>query len=164
MDYNRGVVLSKYFKESNDYIIYEDGRIYSLISNKNLRFGVNKDGYCRLNITGNSYLVHQLVWVYFKGPVPRGYEIDHIDNNKLNNSIENLQLLTPKQNNDKMALLNRGSLNKGFKAKMSEEKVRELRKLASEKQVSVAGLAKMFGVCRTTAVRIIKREDWSWVD
>lgn len=42
--------------------------------------------------------VHQLVWVWFNGPVPYGYEIDHIDFDKTNNELRNLRLLTPLQN------------------------------------------------------------------
>ena len=41
---------------------------------------------------------HVLVWEAFNGPIPDGYEIDHIDDNKQNNQLSNLQLLTRKQN------------------------------------------------------------------
>ena len=45
-----------------------------------------------------SYLVSRFVYECFKGNIPDDKEVDHIDNNKENNSINNLQLLTHKEN------------------------------------------------------------------
>lgn len=42
--------------------------------------------------------VHKLVAEYFIGPRPTGYEIDHIDGNYLNNSVDNLRYVTKKEN------------------------------------------------------------------
>ena len=43
--------------------------------------------------------IHRLVWETFKGEIPEGLEIDHIDNNRKNNSLSNLQLVTRAENN-----------------------------------------------------------------
>ena len=46
--------------------------------------------------------VHQLVWDFHgTGPVPSGSVIDHINENKTDNRIENLQILTIGQNASK---------------------------------------------------------------
>lgn len=42
--------------------------------------------------------LQRLVYVYFKGDIPDGYEIDHKDCDRLNNKLDNLDLLTVKQN------------------------------------------------------------------
>lgn len=43
----------------------------------------------------NMYLrLHVEVWKFHNGDIPKGYEIHHIDQNKDNNQIENLQCLT----------------------------------------------------------------------
>ena len=42
--------------------------------------------------------VHRIVYTWFNGFIPNGLIVDHINNNKFDNRIENLQLLTPKQN------------------------------------------------------------------
>lgn len=38
--------------------------------------------------------LQQAVWLYHNGEIPQGHEIHHIDENKANNDIENLQALT----------------------------------------------------------------------
>lgn len=47
------------------------------------------------------YLVHRLVYETFKGKIPEGYTIDHIDADSMNNNIDNLQCVTKQQNNSK---------------------------------------------------------------
>ena len=42
--------------------------------------------------------LQRLVYLQFKGDIPAGHDIDHIDNNPLNNMPSNLQALTRKDN------------------------------------------------------------------
>lgn len=56
-----------------------------------------KTGYylCSTNdSTGSRKRMHVYVWEYYNGLVPDGYHIHHIDGDKSNNTIENLQLLS----------------------------------------------------------------------
>ena len=56
-----------------------------------------KKGYLRVwdNDTGKAKMHHRIVWERFNGPVPEGMQVHHIDGNKINNDIGNLELLTP---------------------------------------------------------------------
>ncbi len=72
-----------------------------------LRPSVSRTGYyhivVRKNCKQKGNCVHQLVWDAF-GDKPRNgkwLQVDHIDNIKANNGIDNLQLLTPRQNSGK---------------------------------------------------------------
>lgn len=38
------------------------------------------------------------MWISFKGPIPEGYEINHIDHNKYNNCIDNLECISHRDN------------------------------------------------------------------
>lgn len=46
------------------------------------------------------YLIHRLVWETFKGKIPAGLEVNHLDEDKTNNCLDNLELLTRKENNN----------------------------------------------------------------
>ena len=48
-----------------------------------------------------SLLLHRAMWETFNGPIPEKMEIDHIDNNKINNKLENLKCVTLKENRAK---------------------------------------------------------------
>lgn len=43
---------------------------------------------------GKMKLAHHVIWEEANGPIPEGYLVHHIDHNKQNNDIENLQLVT----------------------------------------------------------------------
>lgn len=46
--------------------------------------------------------LHVIVWEAYNGSIPKDLEIDHKDNNKRNCSLDNLQLLSRKDNMKKM--------------------------------------------------------------
>lgn len=43
-------------------------------------------------------LKHRLIWIYHNGAIPKGMVINHIDGNKQNNVLSNLEVVTYKQN------------------------------------------------------------------
>lgn len=59
---------------------------------------VRYDGYCTICINGRSTYRHILVWEKYNGPVPEGYEVDHINGIPGDDRIENLQILTHYEN------------------------------------------------------------------
>lgn len=91
-------------KKFHDYTVYSDGRIYSNITNKFLKFDCYSS-YAKvtLRIAGKPkrYSVHRLVAYLFCNP-PENYSelhVDHLDNNHFNNSAENLEWVTCAENN-----------------------------------------------------------------
>lgn len=127
------------YKNFSKYDIdFENNLIFSNAFNKKrvLRLSETKDGYIRCGITddkGNKYhRYHQLVYCAVNGitkdefPVDENgvkYEIDHIDNNKKNNSPENLRLVSKKEQMNNAITLN--TLSKATEKKMSKKENRE---------------------------------------
>ena len=90
-----------------NYAASKNGDILSLKSEKNLKMTKSRGGYLYFTIYNNKlekhlkYTNHRFVFEVFRGPIPKCFEIDHINNIKSDNRIKNLQLLTPKQNRQK---------------------------------------------------------------
>ena len=84
----------------NVYTIDEEGNVYR--NQCKMSPYDNGIGYMQIKLRRegkrlNRY-VHRLVWQTFKGSIPEGYEINHIDHNKQNNFLYNLELVTHSQN------------------------------------------------------------------
>lgn len=82
--------------------MWSGGEKINYISADNLKPGMRvKSNYMQLHgdyiETSTDQLVHHLVYEHFNGPIPNGYVIHHKDGNKLNNRIENLQLMSSKE-------------------------------------------------------------------
>ena len=98
--------------EINDYpnyLIYNDGRVYS---NNRKRFLIPqeiKDGYLRVGLSNSEnrkwFLIHRLVALhYIDNPNNKQY-VDHIDRNTQNNDISNLRWVTTQENMDNRDLI-----------------------------------------------------------
>ena len=87
-----------------DYEITKQGEVYSLKHNKRKllkgRLGTNSYYSVALNYQGKAkqYLTHRLVYEEYKGGIKKGMVVDHIDGDRLNNNINNLQLISQSEN------------------------------------------------------------------
>ena len=87
---------------------YKDGDLFwNIKPNTRVRIGdkagsQDAKGYLYLSLDRKKYPVHHIVFLYFNGYLPK--MIDHIDNIKNNNKIENLREATYSQNNRNVLL------------------------------------------------------------
>ena len=109
------------------YYVSKNGDVYKR-NKKGLRKlnpCVSNWGYARIDLTANhkpkKFYVHRLVWETFVCRIPDGMQINHIDENKLNNSLENLEMCTPKYNSNygtrgaRIAMAQTGEKNHEYK-------------------------------------------------
>lgn len=75
-------------------IVYRNGKSMSPRDNG---IGYQQIG-LRLNRKRYNVYIHRLVWKTFKGDIPNGHEINHIDHNKYNNNLNNLELVSHSTN------------------------------------------------------------------
>jgi hypothetical protein len=93
----------------------------------------------------------------------------HMDGNKDNNKLENINLITQQENIRQKKI--HGTMPVGSKhhmAKLDENKVKKIKKLLKEKTpshktLSNRKIANMFGVCETTIKNIESRKIWQHV-
>lgn len=78
------------------------GSIRSLRKNKNLKPTINKYGYCKVSLTGdNSYKtvnVHRIIAQTFIPNPNNKPQVNHIDGDKSNNRVDNLEWTTREEN------------------------------------------------------------------
>ena len=81
-----------------DYLIGKNGTVFSLKTQRQLNIYVGDTGYVKVKIARETKLVHRLVAeTYIENPenLP---QVNHIDNNRLNNNVENLEWVTNARN------------------------------------------------------------------
>ena len=93
--------------------------------------------------------VHRFVWIYHNGEIPSHLEIDHINNDKTDNRLENLRLLTPKENNRDREYVT-----------LNEYQAAMIRSLYDTEEYTYRQLAKKFGVSFGHIGAIIRKELW----
>ena len=91
---------AKQFRNS-PYYISKEGEVYNV--SKGIKLHLEKSGnYLRFtgqyNLKGKHFLVHRAVWEVYKGSIPDGYDIDHLDGNPKNNNLDNLEAVTHQEN------------------------------------------------------------------
>lgn len=129
---------------------------------------INEVGYNTLNLSQKNkqrkIAVHRAVWEAFKGRIPPDKMINHINGIKTDNRIENLEVVTNRENIEhyKNHLLTyRGE--KVNTSKLNEDTVREIRR-RYENGVSSNYLAKDYGLAKSSITRIISRKNWRHVE
>lgn len=87
----------KNYRFIKDYVVYNDGTIFSL-QNKMFMTAINYNGYLSVKMGGKLESIHRLVGELFIPNPHNKKEINHIDGNKENNKVENLEWVSSSEN------------------------------------------------------------------
>jgi hypothetical protein len=85
-------------EQLKELFYYKDGLLYRKSNYKPLIITKETNNYHRYQIAGKRYRVHRMIWILHYGSIPKDYIIDHINQIKIDNRIENLRLVTNSEN------------------------------------------------------------------
>ena len=119
-------------------------------------------GYLQVRVTIDGVrihaLAHRLVWKHFRGEIPEGMQINHINGNKKDNRIENLEVVTPSQNM-------KHAFRTGLKdqhgesnpsAILTDKDVKEIRSTYASNKMTQAEIAEKYQVAHQTISKIVR--------
>lgn len=138
-------------------------------NHKILKGCLNETGYHRvafvLNGKFKTHLTHRLIASTFIKNEQNKPEVNHIDGNKLNNSVENLEWCTRQENIEhavKNKLFNNGPKGiRNYKSKLTEEQVRQIK--YGLNHVNSNQVSKMFGVGSSIIYEIRQGKYWKHI-
>lgn len=170
--------LPKGFKEipinsAKTYLINEEGVIIEKDTRFIIKTSIDYKGYKRANVTftkengtnAKYERVHRLVGLTFIPNTGNLPFINHIDGDKLNNKVKNLEWCTAKENSEhavKAGLKNSDKIrgSKNYQAKLDECKVKEI----LQSFMTPTEVANTYGISISVASKIIKRQTWKHVE
>lgn len=144
----------KSFKQSSK------GRV---LSSKN-----SKGGYLRCNLSMDdkkfTVLIHRLVYLTFVGAIPKGMDIDHIDGDKQNNHLSNLQCISRKEHIKKTIIQNPNAIkglirhNQVTKIKAVEQWSIDGKFISEFPSFKIASMET--GICERNIAQVANKEEY----
>lgn len=134
-----------------------------------LRGGMKPDGYLQCAIVKNrkasSFLVHRLVAIAFLGKrvVDPSLDVNHIDGNKLNNTVENLELCTRSENikhSFRIGLKDQHGDNHHAR-KLNSSQVKEIRHKFAPRKYTRRMLANEYNISVASIKKILNNTNWA---
>ena len=153
-----------------DYLISDQGRVYSYYTKKFLKPRKKNSGYFQIGLRKNGvrkfYIIHRLVALAFIYNLENKLTVNHIDGCKANNHVSNLEWNTQKENIQhswSSGLVKPKIGVNNSQVKLSENQVLEIRRLYETGEYTKTALGKIFGVHRTLISLIILRKNWTHI-
>lgn len=154
----------------NDFLISNKGRLKRIKTGNILKSNLVGKGYlaCCVSLgdrnNKKSFKIHQLVAQVFIDNPDNKPIINHIDGNKLNNSIENLEWCTYSENTQHAYDNNLMTIYRGEDiktSKLTEKEVLEIRDYYG--RLSSRKVAKLYNVNKNAILNIWNRKSWKHI-
>lgn len=117
-------------------------------------------GYMRVTVDSKNKSIHQLVAIHFIPNPENKPDVNHIDCNKKNNHIDNLEWVTKQENSIKLSESGGHSSNN----RITEQTVHEIKALLRTKWYSHRQIADIYGVTRPCITFIANGNRWKNVE
>lgn len=135
---------------------------------------INKKGYYYVNLMDStskttmyrSVLVHSLVASTFLRKSNNNLCVNHLDGDKLNNKVSNLEWVTNKRNSEhafKLGLVSGRKGNLCNLSKLNAKQVLKIRLLKGKSNLSYNDVALIFNVTKSTIIQIVQRKIWKHI-
>ncbi len=159
MEWKKVKGFENYEISSAGYIRNSKGKILST----NRSTYQNKTLYC--NGEMRSYNIHRLVAEAFIPNLENKEQVNHIDGNKHNNAVENLEWVTRVENSQHSY---QNNLNKNFGSTHKnsifvESEILEIRRLREEESLGYREIANKLNINKVTVGKICRRENWTHI-
>lgn len=147
------------------------GNIYSFRWGKPRRLQpILNNRYLKVNLydeemTHKQRSVHRIVALTFLPPVEGKLHVNHIDGNRLNNSLDNLEWCTPQENVEHSVKTGLHRVAQGSdcgNAKLTEENVREIKELLKT-GLSQSKIGRLFNISQPIICEINTGKIWRYV-
>lgn len=153
-------------KTYSQYLINEDGKIYSLVSNSFLKISIHYKSKRKIvEIEGKTIEVHLLVGWTFLGPPPKNLKkptINHKNYNKNNNNYKNLEWIEKEENSrlgNGKRIMGEDKINTNLK----NQEVEQICQLLVENKLSIQEIAQKFNVTRAVISSIKHKKSWKHI-
>lgn len=88
----------KYQVSETGIVMSRHSGLWKTLKQKKSKSDKHGGFYLTVSLPGGHKKLHHLVWECFKGPRRKGYVINHIDGNRMNCALSNLEEITQKAN------------------------------------------------------------------
>jgi len=157
-------------KDFEDYLINNEGKIWSTKTNKFVGKSDNGQGYLRVDLWNGKHnyrRINRLVLEMFTGPCPQGKEACHNNGIRNDNRLENLRWDT--RSNNQLDKVKHGNCpfkkgNDSFHNKLLDTDISHIKDLCLAYGMSQSECSRIYSVTSSTIREILIGDTWKHID
>lgn len=144
------------------YVVSDHGHVKSLLFDpvgRPMTPLVYRKGYLKFAFARPAYsrdFAHRVVWQAFRGPIPEGVTVNHINGIKNDNRLDNLELAS---HAEQFAHAIRAGLRPP--PKLSIQDARDIRAIYADLHWSAEEIAKLYDISPSMVRQLVNRPPWS---